>query len=159
MDENLLEQLHKFLSEAAKNTYAGNGVEVEPWRRGFKELEYRDGDWYYRDSYTGSFQSWGQEVVWHKDKPVWTALYGGGMAEKFHGDRDFAKQTVGFLKKALRQKESEFLRKTNNLKWRQGLIENTVSGHVMTEGKEETETCYYERSPTPWLLFPGQWGK
>ena len=30
------------------------------------------------------------------------------MVEKFHGDRDFAKQTFEFLKKALRQKESEF---------------------------------------------------
>ena len=108
MDENLLNQLHKFLREASKATYAGDGAKVEPWRKGFKELEYRDGDWYYRDSYTGFFQSWGQEVVWHKDKPVWNSLYGGGMAEKFHGDRDFAKQTFEFLKKVLRQKESEF---------------------------------------------------
>src|SRR3989304_1980540 len=108
MDQNLLDQLHKFLREASKATYAGDGAEAEPWRKGFKELEYRDGDWYYRDSYTGFFQSWGQEIVWYQDKPVWNSLYGGGMVEEFHGDRDFAKQTFEFLKKALRQKESEF---------------------------------------------------
>lgn len=104
----MLTQLHKFLREASRATYAGDGVEAEPWRRGFKELEYKDGDWYYRDSYAGFFQSWGQEVIWYQDKPIWNSLYGGGMVKKASRDRGFAKQTFEFLKKALCQKESEF---------------------------------------------------
>lgn len=108
MEKNLLNQLHAFLSEASKATYAGDGAEAESQRKGFKELEYRDGDWHYRDSYTGFFRSWGQEVIWYQDKPVWNSLYGGGMVEKFHGDREFAKRTFEFLRKALRQKESKF---------------------------------------------------
>jgi len=43
----------------------------------------KEGGWYYKDSYTGFFQSWGREVVWHNQKPFWTQIYGGGMTAKF----------------------------------------------------------------------------
>jgi hypothetical protein len=101
MDKTFLEQLNKFLGAASKATYAGDGAEIAPWRKGFHELEHTSGDWYYRDSYTGHFQSWGQETVWHKAKPAWTSLYGGGMVKKYHGDQEFADQTFNFLKTAL----------------------------------------------------------
>ena len=48
-----------------------------------KELEFKEGDWYYKDSYTGFFQSWGREVVWYNKKPFWTQIYGGGMNKEF----------------------------------------------------------------------------
>lgn len=100
MNSELLAELNGFLGRASKATYAGGGGEVESWRKGFKELEYRENDWYYRDSYSGFLRSWGQEVVWHNDKPVWTSLYGGGMTEKHMGS-DFANETFVFLKKVL----------------------------------------------------------
>ena len=55
----LLKQLNRFLGKAMLETYAGDGVKVKSQRSGFKELEYKEGDWYYRDSYTGFFRSWG----------------------------------------------------------------------------------------------------
>lgn len=109
MNNELLIELNGFLGRASKATYAGGGGEVEPWRKGFKELEYRENDWYYRDSYTGYLRSWGQEVVWQNDKPAWTCLYGGGMAEN-HMDGNMADKTFTFLKQVLSagNKESTF---------------------------------------------------
>jgi len=106
MNDKLLIELNGFLGKASKATYAGGGGEVESWRTGFKELEYRENDWYYRDSYTGYLRSWGQEVVWHNDKPVWTCLYGGGMTEN-HMDSEFADKTFNFLKKVLSAGDKE----------------------------------------------------
>lgn len=99
MDNELLQELQRFMSRASKATYAsGGGTVNKPWRRGFNELEYREGDWYYRDSYAGFLRSWGQEVIWYKDKPVWTCSYGGGM-EPNNMDIVFANKTFSFLKK------------------------------------------------------------
>ncbi len=100
MDKELLIALNQFMGHASKATYASGGGEVESWRNGFRELEYTDGNWYYRDSYTGFLRSWGQEVIWHKNKPVWTTLYGGGMSDDYM-DGNFANETFAFLKKVL----------------------------------------------------------
>ena len=95
------------MGKAAKATYASGGGKVdEPWRKGFKELEYSDGEWYYRDSYTGFLRSWGQEVIWFKDQPFWTCLYGGGMTDE-NMDSTMANDTFTFLKKVLSSGEKE----------------------------------------------------
>lgn len=106
--EFTLKQLNEFLGKAALATYAGGGKKVDPTKPGFvarfpgfKELEYGEGDFYYRDSYAGFFRSAGQEVVWYKDKPVWTQVYCGGMTITYCDDEKFAKETFNFLKRAL----------------------------------------------------------
>ncbi|MDO8676594.1 MAG: DUF5680 domain-containing protein [Candidatus Azambacteria bacterium] len=99
--EYTIEKLNEFLGKAAISTYAGDGKEVESQRPGFIELEYKDGDFYYRDSYAGFFTSSGQEVVWYQDKPIWTQLYGGGMRSNYQNNEDFAHETFSFLKKVL----------------------------------------------------------
>lgn len=112
--EFTLEQLNNFLGKAALATYAGGGKIVDPSRPdfvsrfpGFKELEYKEGDFYYRDSYAGFFTSAGQEVVWFKEKPVWTQVYGGGMLPEFQSDEAFTHRTFDFLKKALSHGEEK----------------------------------------------------
>jgi hypothetical protein len=107
MDQEILKTLNSFLGRAALKTYAGGGVEVDPEEAGFKELEYREGDWFYKDSYTGFFQSWGRETVWFKNKPIWTQLYGGGMVADCRDNEAFAHETFNFLKKALSAGEKE----------------------------------------------------
>jgi hypothetical protein len=110
MSKDLITELNTFIGQASKSTYASGGGKVEEsWRKGFNELEHAEGDWYYRDSYTGFLRSWGQEVVWYQDKPFWTCLYGGGMVDS-HMDDNFANETFTFLKKVLSagEKESEF---------------------------------------------------
>jgi hypothetical protein len=111
MSKDLIAELNKFIGQASKATYASGGGKVkEPWRKGFNELEHTEGDWYYRDSYTGFLKSWGQEVVWYQDQPFWTCLYGGGMVN-YHMDADLANETFNFLKKVLSagDKENKFL--------------------------------------------------
>jgi len=100
-----LEELVEFLVKAKVNTYAGDGKEIESQRPGFKELEFKEGNWEYRDSYSGFYFAPGQEVVRFKGNPVWTMAYSGGMNEKYHGNLDFAKQTFRFLKEALKRVE------------------------------------------------------
>ena len=97
-----LGELAGFLVRAKKSTYAKeNPLEITPERPGFKELEYVEGIWNYRDSYTGFFCAPGQEIVRLNGTPVWTMAYNGGMTPNFRTDITFAKETFGFLKKAL----------------------------------------------------------
>ena len=99
-----LEELMRFLIKAKLHTYARDGAEVPPERverPGFKELEFSEGDWNYRDSYTGFYLAPGQEIVRFQRNPVWAMAYNGGMTAKHHGNKDFAKQTFRFLKEAL----------------------------------------------------------
>ena len=95
------EELAEFLVKAKTQTYAGDGHKVEPQRPGFKEFEFSDGDWNYRDSYAGFYSAPGQEVVRFQGEPVWTMVYSGGMRPKYQGQEDFSRQTFAFLKKAL----------------------------------------------------------
>lgn len=110
MDKKILLELNNFLGKAMLNTYAGGGQEVSPKEAGFKELGHKEGSWYYKDSYTGFFQSWGREVVWHNEKPFWTQIYGGGMTKKYQDNTKFAHETFNFLKKALStgEKQADF---------------------------------------------------
>tara|TARA_B100001964_G_C14107233_1_gene542120 strand:+ start:552 stop:1040 length:489 start_codon:yes stop_codon:yes gene_type:complete len=99
--ESIIKELYSFLGKAVLATYAGSGKKVVSQKQGFKELEYKEDSWYYRDSYSGFFQSWGQSVVYYKNKPFWTELYGGGMKKKYHNNYEFSNHTFGFLKGAL----------------------------------------------------------
>lgn len=100
-------QLLSFLDRAGKATYAGDGKqEVQPERPGFVELTYQEGDFSYRDSYTGYYRSRGMEVVRFQGKPVWTSMYGGGVIT---GKEQLAHQCFSFLKQALRSQEDGFV--------------------------------------------------
>ncbi|MCD6229240.1 MAG: hypothetical protein J7K00_00360 [Candidatus Diapherotrites archaeon] len=98
-----VEELAVFLVNAKINTYAGDGKEVPPQRPGFKELEFRQGDFEYRDSYAGFYFAPGQEVVRFKEKPVWLMAYNGGVKPEYVGDYDFCREMFDFLKQALRK--------------------------------------------------------
>lgn len=102
-----LDLLVAFINKAAKATYAGGGKpEKYPERTGFTEMVYRDGDFYYRDSWTGYIRSRGMELVRYKDEPVWSCLYGGGMIE---GHEELTDDCFEFLKKAMMTKDAESL--------------------------------------------------
>ncbi len=100
-----LVELAGFLVRAKKSTYAGNGSLVLPQKPGFKELEFRLGDFYYRDSYTGYYQALGMETVYFQNKSVWAMSYNGGMKKDFYS---VSSETFGFLKKALSLVPEEF---------------------------------------------------
>src|SRR5258708_30074381 len=97
------DELYEFVNRAQKNTYAGGATDLpSPERPGFHELEYKEGEFYYRDSYIGFHRSRGMEVVRFKDKPVWSQSYGGGMVK---GKEEIANHTFEFLKKAMASDE------------------------------------------------------
>jgi hypothetical protein len=99
-------RLYDFIKKAGRSTYAASGVEsVNYDKNGFKELSFAEGDYSYKDTYTGFFRSRGIEIVTYKNNPVWVASYGGGMLK---GDADFALQTFEFLKKAFLTDEVGF---------------------------------------------------
>jgi len=77
MEELSLERLEAFIITAKAATYSGNGKRVEPTRPGSTDLSYEDGDLLYRDSYFGSGDFIGEEVVWFRGEPVWAMNYYG----------------------------------------------------------------------------------
>lgn len=97
-----LEALNDFLNKASLATYAGGGKRLETAKKGFVDMEYSEGDFYYRDSFAGFLASHGQETVWFQDMPVWMCSYAGGMRGSKIDDTDFADKTFEFLKKAMR---------------------------------------------------------
>src|SRR5262245_34217482 len=70
-----------FLFRAKRATYAGQDDEatVTPLVPGSKQLEYRDGDYLYRDIYLGMSYFVGQEVVSIRGEPLWSMSYAGGV--------------------------------------------------------------------------------
>lgn len=99
-----INELMDFIDKAGRATYAGGGTrEKTPERKAFTEMVYQDGDFYYRDSWTGYIRSRGMELVRFKGEPVWSCLYGGGMVE---GHEQLADDCFEFLKKAMLAKGS-----------------------------------------------------
>ncbi|MEO9167527.1 MAG: DUF5680 domain-containing protein [Aestuariivirga sp.] len=66
-----------FLIRAKRATYVGDGVKASPSRTASHDLTYEEGEWSYRDSYFGGTDFIGQEVVWHKGRPIWSMCYYG----------------------------------------------------------------------------------
>lgn len=98
--------LYKFIQKAGRSTYATSGVESVSYdKNGFKELNFKEGDYLYKDTYTGFFRSRGMEIVTLKNTPIWSASYGGGMMVD---GADFAIKTFDFLKLAFLTDEAGF---------------------------------------------------
>jgi hypothetical protein len=132
--------LNNFLNKASLATYAGDGKRVTSDKKGFYDLEYREGDFYYRDSFAGYLASHGQETVWYQDRPVWMCSYAGGMRGSKTDDAAFAHDAFELLKKAMRTDRSEEFRPRGprNLKdgdWEYG---NDYTGDITNfKGHEE----------------------
>lgn len=76
------ESLTSFLVEAKRGTYASQGDDAsvqQPLLNGSKQLEYRNGDYFYRDIYFGMAFFAGQETVEFEDRPVYSMVYSGGV--------------------------------------------------------------------------------
>ncbi len=79
-------RLTDFLLKARTKTYAGGGGKVKPALGGSDQLEYREGDWLYRDVYyNGNGIFMGLETVYFNKSAVWGMSYYGNykkMTEK-----------------------------------------------------------------------------
>lgn len=89
MEKNIRE----FLLRAKKATYAGKGMESKPSRPNSHDLEYKEGELLYIDTYIGGTHFAGEEALWQEGVPFWSMNYVGRVIhEDFEGD---------FLKEAL----------------------------------------------------------
>lgn len=113
-----LNKLQEFVQKAGAATYVGGGkYEKNPERPGFEELVYSEGDFSYRDSYTGATRSRGMEVVRYKGKTTWASMYGGGIVA---GKESLDKQIISFLKKAMLAKDSNVFSARGPLNFKDG---------------------------------------
>lgn len=76
-----LERLESFVVRAKAATYAGKGIKTPPYRPEAYELQYREEDFFYIDSYFGGADFIGQETVYFAGKPVWAMNYYGRLLE------------------------------------------------------------------------------
>lgn len=106
----LTEELHEFLIEAKKATYASQGDEasVPPQFNGSKQLEYESGDYLYRDVYFGMSFFVGQEIVEYKNKPIWSMVYSGGMSGSDYSNAEIS-NTYRILRNALKLVDKQSL--------------------------------------------------
>ena len=83
----------EFLCRAKRATYAGHGPAAASTRPGSHDLSYREGAFFYHDTYLGGERFSGEEAVWIGDAPIWSMNYCGRVLHpSFSGD---------FLKEAL----------------------------------------------------------
>jgi len=76
---NNIEEFINFIIKAKQNTYAGDGNKSQPSRPNSKDLHYKEGDLLYIDTYVGSSDFMGEEVVFNKGIPIWGMNYYGKM--------------------------------------------------------------------------------
>ena len=98
------EALSHFLVQAKQQTYAGQGDDatVTPLLPGTRQLEYRERDFCYRDIYAGLVQFVGQEMVYHRDQPIWSMSYAGGLVDPSSASPSW-RDVFAFLRTALLQ--------------------------------------------------------
>jgi hypothetical protein len=103
-----LEQLATFIVKAKAATYVGSGAKSPPCRPGSHDLQFRDGEFAYLDSYFGGTDFIGQEVVYYKGEPVWAMNYYGRILEP---EMIEAAETGSIIKQSLTEmyKEGRFL--------------------------------------------------
>lgn len=103
-----LPEFSRFLMAAKQATYAGQSdtASVRPLLPGSKQLEFADGNFFYRDVYVGMRRFAGQEIVYLSGKPVWSMSYSGGLP--LHAPQAAAKATYAFLRAALRALPTAF---------------------------------------------------
>lgn len=96
IEKNSIEmnQLSHFLVKAKKETYANKSGKIDSYRKASHDYFYQDDTYQYLDSFVGSSKFAGEEVVYEKDRAVWSMnYYGKVIDDHFNGD---------FLKDALK---------------------------------------------------------
>jgi transcriptional regulator with XRE-family HTH domain len=82
----LSEDLIDFLCRAKRETYAANGTKIASSRPSSYDYQYTEGDCTYQDSYFGGEKFIGEEVLYHKEIPVFSMNYcGRTLDESFSG--------------------------------------------------------------------------
>jgi hypothetical protein len=101
-----IETLTKFLNEANKATYADKNAEkAVSSRAGSKEYHFEKGGFAYHDTYFGSRDFIGEEIVYENGDPVWGMNYFGVVLDEEVSE----KEVFDFLREALMQEYEDVI--------------------------------------------------
>jgi|TARA_B100001971_G_scaffold182098_1_gene179213 hypothetical protein len=136
------EKLAKFLQKAKKRTFASRISISKRTKDGGKEYSYSEGEFVYKDKYFGSVVDTGQELVWHKNRLIWSMSYRGGMIN----NKELTNKCFSFLKKCLRKVPLEFpVRGPKDYKEGELRYENNWKGNLENFVGEEKIFCKEEQ--------------
>lgn len=92
-------QIAEFLLKAIKNSWIYKDVKVTFPLPKMGQMKHKYGNWTIIDQWVGDEPFQGLEVIWYKNKPVWSRTYRGG----YTGNKKKYPQFMNFLKAALRK--------------------------------------------------------
>jgi hypothetical protein len=75
--KNFTQQLNAFIVRAKAATYIGDGERTKSSRPESRDLAYEESPFSYLDSYFGTVDFIGEEVVYFENQPVWAMNYYG----------------------------------------------------------------------------------
>jgi hypothetical protein len=106
-----LTELQNFIVKAKSNGWVAsesNGKKISPSRMNSLDITFKEGDYFYQDSFVGLSDFCGQEHICKKGQAIWSMAYFGKILEP---DLIDGATVVGVLKKSL----SELYRKNRFL--------------------------------------------
>ena len=99
-------EIADFLNEANKNTYANkDAAKAPPSRLESEDYHFEKDSLVYHDTYFGSRDFIGEEVIYKDNKPVWGMNYYGYILSETTNE----KELYGFLRQALIQEYSDII--------------------------------------------------
>lgn len=102
-------KFNHFLLDAKRNTSAtliNESIRPNSELQNSKQVEWSDGDWFYRDICCGTSFFTGSEVVYLGRKPLWSMAYSGGTNQEMETHE--IRSIYAFLRSALQNISSKF---------------------------------------------------
>ena len=101
-----METLASFLNKANKNTFANpNAKKVASTRLNSHDYHFEDGNWTYHDTYFGSRDFIGEEIVYQDQRPMWGMNYFGFILADDVTDKELG----AFLEKSIMQEYDDII--------------------------------------------------
>ena len=142
-------QLTNFLIKARSNTYAGDSGKVESVFKGSYQLEFTEGDWFYRDVYNnGNGIFVGLETIYFKDTPVWSMSYFGNYKKLSEEEVDKV------LRKSLIEKQDD-TRLFKEVSYENGDYKYECEGYGEIDELGGTEKIYKNGEEVYYLYYAG----
>ena len=143
------EALLQFLLKARTKTYAGAGGKVKAVFKDSKQLEYKEGDFSYRDVYyNGNGVFAGVEVVYLKNESVFSMSYFGNYKGMGEDENDKV------LRKALMENWDK-TRIWEKVEWQDGEYNYTCDGNGDWDELGGTEEIYKTGERIYWFYYAG----
>ncbi len=106
MNKITAKEVAEFLNEANRNTYANkDAAKAPPSRLGSADYHFEKDGLVYHDTYFGSRDFIGEEVIYKDNKPVWGMNYYGYILSETTNE----KELYGFLRQTLMQEYSDII--------------------------------------------------